>query len=76
MIIYFFPFFRQLPISPCALMMGILYSERLRQLNPSYLERVSSSDIYVVSMVSFAISFNVLKAKCFAFLAEVWLHIS
>ncbi|XP_057304123.1 protein CNPPD1-like [Hydractinia symbiolongicarpus] len=42
---------RQLPISPCALMMGILYSERLRQLNPSYLERVSSSDIYVVSML-------------------------
>jgi len=42
---------RQLPISPCALMMGILYSEKLQQLNPSYLDRVSSSDIYVISMM-------------------------
>lgn len=45
--------FRQLSLTPCALMLGILYSERLRQLNPSYRERVSSSDLYVISLVRF-----------------------
>lgn len=42
---------RQLSISPCAIMMSILYSERLRQLDPCYLDRISSSDLYVVSML-------------------------
>jgi len=42
---------RQLSLTPCALMLGILYSERLRQLNPSYRERVSSSDLYVISLL-------------------------
>lgn len=42
---------RQLSISPCAIMMSILYSERLRQLDPGYLDRISSSDLYVVSML-------------------------
>ena len=47
----YFDSFRQLLISPCALMMGILYTERLRQSNPCYLVRVSSADLYVVAMV-------------------------
>nr|XP_002156585.3 unnamed protein product [Hydra vulgaris] len=42
---------RQLVISPCALMMGILYTEKLRQSNPCYLVRVSSADLYVVAMM-------------------------
>ena len=44
-------FFRRAKISPCTLMMGILYSERLRQKNPEYLKRVSSSDLFLISMV-------------------------
>ena len=44
-------FFRRARISPCALMMGILYTERLAQSNPSYLKKVSSSDLFMVSMV-------------------------
>eukprot|EP00111_Clytia_hemisphaerica_P000975 TCONS_00002823-protein len=42
---------RQLSISPCALIMSLLYSERLRQCNPGYLDRISSSDLYVISML-------------------------
>ena len=33
-------------------MMSILYAERLRQASPGFLNRVASSDIYVVSVVS------------------------
>lgn len=43
---------RRAKISPCTLMMGILYSERLRQKNPEYLKRISSSDLFLISMVS------------------------
>jgi len=42
---------RRAKISPCTLMMGILYSERLRQKNPEYLSRVSSSDLFLISMM-------------------------
>lgn len=42
---------RRAKISPCTLMMGILYSERLRQKNPDYLKRVSSSDLFLISMM-------------------------
>ena len=33
-------------------MMGILYSERLKKKNPEYLNRVTSSDLFLISMVS------------------------
>ncbi|CAB3982389.1 CNPPD1-like [Paramuricea clavata] len=42
---------RRARISPCALMMGILYTERLAQSNPNYLKKVSSSDLFMVSML-------------------------
>lgn len=42
---------RRAKISPCTLMMGILYSERLRQKNPEYLARVSSSDLFLISVM-------------------------
>lgn len=42
---------RRARISPCALMMGILYTERLAQSNPGYLKKVSSSDLFMVSML-------------------------
>lgn len=42
---------RRAKISPCTLMMGILYSERLHQKNPEYLSRVTSSDLFLISMM-------------------------
>ncbi|KAJ7389261.1 Cyclin-dependent protein kinase [Desmophyllum pertusum] len=42
---------RRAKISPCTIMMGILYSERLHQKNPEYLRRVSSSDLFLISMM-------------------------
>ena len=52
LIVFCYCFCRRAKISPCTLMMGILYSERLRQKNPDYLKRVSSSDLFLISMVS------------------------
>ena len=51
-LLFYYGFCRRAKISPCTLMMGILYSERLRQKNPDYLKRVSSSDLFLISMVS------------------------
>ena len=51
--IYVIELFRRARISPCALMMGILYAERLAQSNPNYLKKVSPSDLFMVSMVCF-----------------------
>merc|ERR1719428_110268 len=42
---------RHLQLSPCSILMGILYSERLRCSNSTYLEHVSSADLYVVSLL-------------------------
>lgn len=38
-------------ISPCALLLGLIYIERLKHKNPSYLEKVTSSDLFLVSMM-------------------------
>lgn len=38
-------------ISPCAMMLGLLYIERLKHRNPDYLQQVSSSDLFVISMM-------------------------
>ena len=51
-------FTRRARISPCALMMGILYTERLAQSNPNYLKKVSSSDLFMVSMVGLWVLLN------------------
>ncbi|XP_068687581.1 protein CNPPD1-like [Montipora foliosa] len=42
---------RRAKISPCTLMMGVLYSERLRLKNPDYLKRISSSDLFLISVM-------------------------
>ncbi|XP_065051917.1 protein CNPPD1-like [Rhopilema esculentum] len=42
---------RRLAINPCTMILGILYCERLRQINPEYLNKISSSDLFVVSLV-------------------------
>lgn len=44
-------FFRQAAVSPCALLLALVYIERLRHRNPEYLQEVSSSDLFLVSMV-------------------------
>lgn len=38
-------------ISPCALLLGLIYIERLKNKNPKYLENISSSDLFLVSMM-------------------------
>eukprot|EP00112_Aurelia_sp_Birch-Aquarium-sp1_P002628 Seg1293.2 transcript_id=Seg1293.2/GoldUCD/mRNA.D3Y31 product="Protein CNPPD1" protein_id=Seg1293.2/GoldUCD/D3Y31 len=42
---------KRLAINPCTMMLGILYCERLRQVNPEYLKKISSADLFVVSLV-------------------------
>ena len=46
-------------------MMGILYTERLAQTNPNYLKKVSSSDLFMVSMVCFLFMFTNFILKTF-----------
>lgn len=38
-------------VSPCSLMLALVYIERLRHCNPEYLQTVSSSDTFLVSMM-------------------------
>lgn len=38
--------------SPTSLILALLYLERLRTSNPSYLASVSSADLFLVSLVS------------------------
>jgi len=42
---------KRLAINPCTMMLGLLYCERLRQINPEYLNKISSSDLFVISLV-------------------------
>ena len=43
---------RRACMSPCAMMLGMLYIERLKKRNPEYLRNASSSDLFLISMVS------------------------
>lgn len=43
---------REACISPCAMMLALVYIERLRHRNPEYLQQISSSDLFLISMVS------------------------
>ncbi|XP_056286993.1 protein CNPPD1 [Pseudoliparis swirei] len=42
---------REACISPCAMMLALVYIERLRHRNPEYLQKISSSDLFLVSMM-------------------------
>ncbi|XP_004701673.1 protein CNPPD1 [Echinops telfairi] len=42
---------REACISPCAMMLALVYIERLRHRNPDYLQHVSSSDLFLISMM-------------------------
>nr|XP_034188653.1 protein CNPPD1 [Osmia lignaria] len=38
-------------VSPCSLVLALLYLERLKDCNPEYLERVAPSDLFLVSLM-------------------------
>lgn len=38
-------------ISPCSLVLALLYLERLKGCNPEYLNRVAPSELFLVSLV-------------------------
>lgn len=42
---------REACISPCAMMLALIYIERLRHRNPEYLQQISSSDLFLISMM-------------------------
>ncbi|XP_061659806.1 protein CNPPD1 isoform X2 [Syngnathoides biaculeatus] len=42
---------REACISPCAMMLALVYIERLRNRNPEYLQKISSSDLFLISMM-------------------------
>ncbi|XP_064598401.1 protein CNPPD1-like [Liolophura sinensis] len=42
---------RRACMSPCSMVLGLLYIERLKKKNPSYLRQVSSSDLFLISMM-------------------------
>ncbi|XP_038609929.1 protein CNPPD1 [Tachyglossus aculeatus] len=42
---------REACVSPCAMMLALVFIERLRHRNPHYLQHVSSSDLFLISMM-------------------------
>uniref|UniRef100_A0A4W5MSJ0 Protein CNPPD1 n=1 Tax=Hucho hucho TaxID=62062 RepID=A0A4W5MSJ0_9TELE len=42
---------REACISPCAMMLALVYIERLRHRNPEYLQKISSSDLFLISLM-------------------------
>ncbi|XP_029460876.1 protein CNPPD1 [Rhinatrema bivittatum] len=42
---------REACISPCSMMLALVYIERLRHRNPDYLQQISSSDLFLISMM-------------------------
>ncbi|KAM6958328.1 protein CNPPD1 [Tautogolabrus adspersus] len=42
---------REACISPCAMMLALVYIERLRHRNPEYLQKISSTDLFLISMM-------------------------
>lgn len=42
---------RMSSISPCAFMLSMVYIERMKRRNPEYIEKISSADLFLVSMM-------------------------
>ncbi|CAH1788579.1 unnamed protein product [Owenia fusiformis] len=42
---------RRACVSPCAMMLGLLYIERLKHKNPDYLKKMTSSELFLISMM-------------------------
>ena len=38
-------------VTPCSLLLAFLYSDRLLSKNPEYLEKTSSSQVFLIAMV-------------------------
>ena len=45
--------FRHATMSPCSVMLGIIYVNRLKDKNPEYLMQISSADLFLISMVRY-----------------------
>ncbi|XP_041434569.1 protein CNPPD1-like isoform X2 [Xenopus laevis] len=41
---------REACISPCSMMLALIYIERIHNRNPEYLQQISSSDLFLISM--------------------------
>nr|XP_010334595.1 protein CNPPD1 isoform X1 [Saimiri boliviensis boliviensis] len=52
---------REACISPCAMMLALVYIERLRHRNPDYLQHVSSSDLFLISMVRYPLPVSLVS---------------
>lgn len=50
-----FPMSREGNISPCAIMLGLLYIQRLSARNPAFTRSLSSKELFLASMVSSAV---------------------
>lgn len=42
---------RRAAVSPCSMMLGMMYIERLKHKNPEYLQQISSSELFLISMM-------------------------
>ncbi|OCT61000.1 protein CNPPD1-like isoform X1 [Xenopus laevis] len=42
---------REACISPCSMMLALIYIERIHNRNPEYLQQISSSDLFLISMM-------------------------
>lgn len=40
-------------VSPCSLVLALLYLERLKKCNPDYVQRVAPSELFLISLVKF-----------------------
>lgn len=52
---------RHAMMSPCSVMLGIIYVNRLKDKNPEYLMQISSADLFLISMVSYHLNASVPK---------------
>lgn len=57
-------------ITPCALMLGLIYLRRLSKFNPDYLSHVASSDLFLTSMVSL-IPYYLVSPLCLGYSIKV-----
>ncbi|GAB1598599.1 uncharacterized protein LOC115223488 [Argonauta hians] len=42
---------KRAPMSPCSVMIGMLYVKRLKERNPEYLMQISSTELFLISMM-------------------------
>lgn len=47
-------------VSPCSLVLALLYLERLKTCNSEYVDKVAPSELFLVSMVGFMNAKNML----------------